>query len=201
MPTSIMILDDFLNEPYELRNAALSLNYLEEPGNFPGRNSDKRIAINGMDGEISNLVGEPLRGMTAPHAHAKCRISLAKDKAKAKVHVDPSHWSGILYLSRPEDCRGGTEFFRNRASGLERTAYNDEEAKMYGYNSLNEMVDNIGKDSLDDSKWEMTMRVPMRFNRLILFRPWLWHTAGESFGDNLENGRLTYLMFYMSSRL
>ena len=62
------------------------------------------------------------------------------------------------------------------------------------------MVSSIGEDSLDDSKWEMTMRVPMRFNRLILLRPWLWHTAGESFGDTLENGRLVYLMFFESSR-
>jgi hypothetical protein len=28
----------------------------------------------------------------------------------------------------------------------------------------------------------------------------LWHTAGESFGDSLENGRLVYLMFFASAR-
>ena len=45
----------------------------------------------------------------------------------------------------------------------------------------------------------VTMRVPMRFNRLVLLRPWLWHTAGEAFGDSLENGRLIYLMFFASA--
>ena len=34
----------------------------------------------------------------------------------------------------------------------------------------------------------------MGFNRLILYRPWLWHSAGESFGDSVENGRLVQLM-------
>ena len=58
----------------------------------------------------------------------------------------------------------------------------------------------LGTDTMDDSKWEMTMRVPMRFNRLILIRPWLWHTAGESFGTTPENGRLVYLMFFESAR-
>ena len=48
----------------------------------------------------------------------------------------------------------------------------------------------IEKDSLDESKWECVMRVPMRFNRLVLLRPWLWHTAGPGFGDRAENGRL-----------
>ena len=40
------------------------------------------------------------------------------------------------------------------------------------------------------------MQVPMRFNRLVLLRPWLWHTAGPAFGDRPENARLVYLMFF-----
>ena len=54
----------------------------------------------------------------------------------------------------------------------------------------------IARDSNDASKWEMTMRVPMRFNRLVLLRPWMWHSAGEAFGSTLEDGRLVYLMFF-----
>ena len=38
--------------------------------------------------------------------------------------------------------------------------------------------------------------VPMRFNRLVLLRPWMWHSAGEAFGSTLEDGRLVYLMFF-----
>jgi hypothetical protein len=59
--------------------------------------------------------------------------------------------------------------------------------------------DIIEGESNDDSQWEMTMQVPMRFNRLILLRPWLWHTAGPAFGDSPENGRLVYLMFFRSA--
>ncbi|MDV3433907.1 hypothetical protein R1H25_00430 [Stenotrophomonas sp. C2852] len=46
----------------------------------------------------------------------------------------------------------------------------------------------------------MTMRIPMRFNRLLLLRPWFWHTAGPAFGDRPENGRLVYLMFFEQAR-
>ena len=60
-------------------------------------------------------------------------------------------------------------------------------------------ADIIEKDSVDDSKWELTTRIPMRFNRLVLLRPWLWHTAGPGFGDTPENGRLVYLMFFQSA--
>ena len=201
MPTSMIIVDDFLDNAQALREASLRLTYPPQEGMFPGRNSVERINIEGLAQQISRLVGEPLEAMPPPQSHGKSRITLAADKGKAKVHVDPSHWSGILYLSRPQDCRGGTEFFRHRATGTDRAPYNDREAAALGFPSAKQMVDDILKvDGTDDSKWEMTQRVPMRFNRLLLLRPWLWHTAGETFGDSLENGRLVYLMFFASSQ-
>jgi hypothetical protein len=35
----------------------------------------------------------------------------------------------------------------------------------------------------------------MRFNRLVLFRPLLWHSAGDGFGRSIEDGRLAQLLF------
>ena len=200
MPTSLIIVDDFFDNARGLREAALRLTYPPQQGMFPGRNSIERIDIEGLTEECSRLVGEPLEALTS-QSHAKCRITLASDVGAAKVHVDPSHWSGILYLSRPEDCRGGTEFFRHRATNSDRAPYDDAEARAMGHASAKQMVaDILARDGTDDAKWEMTMRVPMRFNRLVLLRPWLWHTAGENFGDSLENGRLVYLLFFASAR-
>ena len=66
-----------------------------------------------------------------------------------------------------------------------------------GLTSFDEVYTHIIERHANDAdKWEHLMRVPMRFNRLILLRPWLWHTAGPAFGDSLENGRLVYLMFF-----
>lgn len=201
MPTSMIIVDDFLDNAQALREASLRLTYPPQEGMFPGRNSVERIDIEGLAQQVSRLVGEPLEAMPPPQAHAKSRITLAADKGKAKVHVDAAHWSGILYLSRPQDCQGGTEFFRHRATNTDRAPYDDREAAALGYSSAKGMVDGIlERDGTNDSKWEMTQRVPMRFNRLLLLRPWLWHTAGENFGDSLENGRLVYLMFFASSQ-
>lgn len=199
MPTSLIIVDDFLETAQELRAAALRLTYPEQQGAFPGRNSLERINLDGLVPRVAHLVGEPLGLMSPPQSHGKCRITLARDVGRAKVHIDQSWWSGILYLSRPQDCRGGTEFFRHRRSGSERAPLDLREARAMGYESMQAAHhDIIERDSNDDAAWEMTMRVPMRFNRLVLLRPWLWHTAGEAFGDTLENGRLVYLMFFAS---
>lgn len=198
MPTSLIVVDDFFSNAQALREAAMKLTYPQAQGPYPGRNSQERINLEGLTEEVSRLVGEPLVAMDKDQAHGKCRIALGSDIGKAKVHVDASHWSGILYLSKPEDCRGGTEFFRHKETNTERAPYDDQEAfQRFGARSAHKWVEDLlDRDSLDDSKWEMTMCVPMRFNRLILLRPWLWHTAGESFGDAMENGRLVYLMFF-----
>ncbi|WP_448659861.1 DUF6445 family protein [Sphingomonas sp. CJ99] len=196
----MMIIDDFLENAEALRDAALRLDYPENAAAFPGRNSRQRINIDGLVEGCSQFLGEPLRPIEPRQSHAKCRITLAGDVGRASVHVDSAHWSGILYLSRPEDCRGGTEFFRHKPTGMDRAPLNDAEAHAHGYPSGPEMTQAIlEKDTLDPDQWEMTMRVPMRFNRLALLRPWLWHTAGEAFGDSLENGRLIYLMFFESA--
>lgn len=128
MPTSLIVVDDFFSNAKALRDAALKLNYPQVQGPYPGRNSVERINLEGLTEEVSRIVGEPLIAMDKDQAHGKCRIALESDVGKAKVHVDASHWSGILYLSNPEDCRGGTEFFRHKETDTERAPYNDQEA-------------------------------------------------------------------------
>ena len=199
MPTSLIIVDDFLDNAHELRNAGLRLHYPAVQGNYPGRNSAQVVHLESLDQAVPRRVGGRL--VPAPgQAHGKFRLTLAGDVGKAKVHVDASHWSGILYLSEPQHCRGGTEFYRHIPSNTDRGAYNDAEAQAMGYPSAKQMMADILEDTLDDSRWELTMRVPMRFNRLVLLRPWLWHSAGETFGSTPQDGRLIYLMFYASAR-
>ncbi len=201
MQTSLLIVDDFLDNPHELRAAALRLDYPDIRGYFPGRNSLQRVTVTGLDAEVSRLVGEPLVPLVEGNSHAKFRITLADDVGRGDVHIDPQAlWSGILYLSLPEHCEGGTDFFRHKRTGTERAPLNHQELAELGYETYDEMMEKmVVPESKDRSKWEHVMRVPMRFNRLVLLRPWLWHTAGPGFGDCLENGRLVYLMFYVSA--
>ncbi len=197
MTTSLIVVDDFLPDALAFREAALRLTYPEQEGAFPGRNSLERLEIEGLPEYISQLTGERLRPMAPAGSYAKFRITLASDVGRGKVHVDPGYWSGILYLSRAEDCQGGTDFFRHKRTNTDRRPMTPEEVAALGYASYDDSHrDIIERDGLDHTAWENSMTVPMRFNRLVLLRPWLWHTAGPGFGDNLESGRLVYLMFF-----
>ena len=199
MPLSFIVIDDFLSNADEFRDSALALDYPQREGEyFPGRNSVERLEIPGLDQAVSSIVQEPLRSLGPPTSHGKARIALGHEaQGWSKVHVDPAYWSGILYLTKDEDCRGGTEFFRHVPTNTHRVPDNAAGLARIGFGSYQALQDQIiDKDSLDPSKWERTMTVPMQFNRLVLLRPWFWHTAGPGFGDSIENGRLVYLMFF-----
>jgi hypothetical protein len=198
MVPHLFVIDDFLRNPEEVRAQALAMSY-SIGGRYPGLNSAQKLRIEGLDQVISALVREPVRApWTDDFSHGSCRISLASDDGPARIHIDQSHWSGILYLSRPEDCSGGTEFYRHKRTQTDRVPMDAESLKKVGYSSYEELQhDILDKDALDRSNWEHTMTVPMRFNRLVLLQPHYWHTSGPGFGDTLENGRLVYLMFFL----
>lgn len=200
---SFVMIDDFLENAIELRELALSLTYPVPPPAetyYPGRNSANRVVIDAVDVEASRILGERLRPALG-NAHGRFRIAMAGDQGRGGVHVDRCDWSGVLYLSRPEDCRGGTSFFRHRATRTERAPITQDELKAAGLGSNEELWDNlIRPDTNRPERWEEVMTAPMRFNRLILFKPWLWHNAGPSFGDSLQNCRLVYLLFYTLDR-
>jgi hypothetical protein len=198
MRASFLIVDDFLADPLAARRRALALGYDpgKKAGNYPGLMSDVPLDVGGMDATVSSLVGEPL--IAAPDTmHGHCRLTLKADKGVTGVHIDPCHYSGILYLSLPEHCRGGTEFFRHRRTGLEAVPHNIAAINAAGYDDINMLVEDVvNKDTRLPSKWERSFVAPMRFNRLILFSPWLFHNAAPAFGDRPENARLIQTLFF-----
>lgn len=202
MLPSLLIVDDFLKDPWAARRAALGLDYdpAAQHGNFPGRNSTAPLDTAGIDAAVSRLLGTRL-GPAPGTQHGHCRLTLKGDKGKSGVHIDPAAYSGILYLSAPEDCAGplagGTDFFRHKRTGLEAVPTDPALIAASGYGDINALVEDVvNKDTLLPAKWERTMRVPVRFNRLLLFSPWQFHNAAPGFGTRAENGRLVMLLFF-----
>ena len=197
MYPTVIIVDDFYPDPQKVREVALGFDYPEQDGNYPGRNSRQRLHIDGLDAAVSDILGQPVAGDTT-QAHAQFRITLAADQAKYHVHVDTGvHWSGVAYLSLPEHCEGGTDLFRHIETGAERAPINDEELALFNAETPQEAINRVmTADANDLSKWEKVMTLPMRFNRLVLFRPWLWHSATAGFGTTPEDGRLIQGLFF-----
>lgn len=202
MERSVIVVDDFLEQPDLLRAAALKQEYprLQNTPYFPGRNSKYPQPINGWTERIEALVGQRLTPVkeNAPFAHF--RLALDGDMGTKGVHVDKADWTCILYLTLPEHCQDGTHLFRHIATDSDRAPLTIEQCNEMGCKDFPEYWDKIlNADTNDRSKWELTMTIPMRYNRLVIIRPHQYHDAGLSFGDSVENGRLIYLSGFMNA--
>lgn len=202
MLPSLQIVDDFLRDPWAARRAALALEYdsAKQYGNFPGLNSSAPLDTRAVDAAVSRLLGVKL-GPAPGTQHGHCRLTPKGAKGRSGVHIDPAAYSGILYLSRPEDCAkpeaGGTDFFRHRRTGLEAVPQDAAKVAASGYGDINALIEDVvNKDTAYPGQWERVMRVPARFNRLLLFSPWQFHDAAPGFGTTPEDSRLVMLLFF-----
>ena len=212
MLKNLIVIDDFYGEPTKAREFALGLKY-PDPGpdvHYPGRNSAQSMAWPNMDQMFSQIVGEPL-AKRGELPHGFCRISLEGNvRTGCGVHIDHDcTWAGIVFLTLDDDCHDGLGFYRHREFKTERAPLTDEEAQeIYGEATREDVLrrlipwEGTEKQVFDGATgmdmWEQTMFVPMRFNRLVLFRGWMFHSGGIDFGDNINNGRLVQLFFWQS---
>ena len=198
MTPTFLVVDDFLSNVYQIRDAALKLNYPKHthPQLFPGRNASQKLNIQGLDSIICQLVGEKVIQATESTS-GHCRVALENEIGKHNVHVDPHQWSALLYLTLPEHCHGGTDFYKHIPTNMDRVPLNDMELNQLNFTSYYDVQNKIILPHTNQKKqWELTTHIPMRFNRLVIFRSWLYHNAGPAFGTNITNGRLIYPLFY-----
>jgi len=200
MKFNFLSVDNFYQDPDLVRKYALSLTY-PTPDNdhtYPGRNSKGIFYSQELHRQIESLVGRRLQYPDGEQA-GYFRISLSGDQYKQYIHVDPM-WdvAGVLYLNPPTQVipSAGTSFWSHKKLGFERVPATPVEGAMYGFNSYDSIREHlIYGDGLDPDKWEKYALIHMRYNRLVLFDPQLWHSHNENFGDTTETARLVQLFF------
>lgn len=193
-----LIIDDFFNDPLTIRKAALNQTFPDRPEKaiYPGRNADKPLQFDGLDQLVSQIVHEPVKA-TPKYSYGVPRIALEGDVAKQNIHVDFTYWSAVVFLTLDEHCQGGTHFFRHKPTGWDRAPVFPGEAERAGFVNADAAVKSIlDKDANNPDAWEKTMTLPMKFNRIVIFRGYMWHDAGISFGKTPEEGRLILPFFF-----
>lgn len=190
---AMLIIDEFLPDVDKVRSAALAEEYFR----FNGEEKYSAIrATPDMIESISNYLGVGLLP-AAPDGTGRYSCRLEGEKSKIDIHVDDCDWGGVLYLNLPEQCQGGTTLWRHKATGLDMWPNLAEQAKLkekYGIQDLRKFFFN--SEGLDRTRWEPAMTIPMKYNRLVLFQGRFFHSPAYGFGNSLENGRLTQVLFF-----
>ncbi|GLX37383.1 hypothetical protein Sros01_34560 [Streptomyces roseochromogenus] len=123
-----------------------------------------------------------------------CVQVVGKDECEPRPHTDSRtlcRYAAVLYLSpgTPKDC--GTSFYRQSLPG-----------GVLGGNQVlaphNNLVDALGTRFVPEDSFTEDVRVPHRYNRLLLYSANLIHSATGYWGTTLEDKRMTAVFFWMA---
>ena len=198
MRREIIVVDDFLKNPDAVREYALKQKFEAYGGkNWPGRDSDKCYGGEEMTKAISEVVGDQLT-IKSENKCSYFRNTRIGEYGSQNIHFDPNPglvWAGVLYLTPIFHPTAGTKFWKHKKTGWEKVPTNEEAIK-YGIKSHEDMFNFFNIEGNDESKWIETDNVGFKYNRLVMFNPFLWHSNGDFFGTTHEDGRLVQLFFF-----
>ncbi|MFM1897503.1 MAG: hypothetical protein RLZZ385_2577 [Pseudomonadota bacterium] len=194
-----IIVDDFYSNPDELVRVALkSLKEEDSPtGNYAGVMTTEYFLGAESREVFQKLTLEPSIN-SSTNANGRLRFTRANDSFKFHIHYDvdvQTRWAGVVYLSKNHPKTDGTCFWRHLRTGLEVAPNTPEGFAKYGWKDFNDLKAFLETEGLDESLWEKTFSIPYKYNRLVLFRPWLLHSPGPAFGDTLESCRIVQTLF------
>ncbi len=141
---------------------------------------------------------ERLLGKKVTLDYCLTRLNYAGEMPNNSVHTDDafSFFAYILYLNLPEQCKGGTAFWRHKKYGwTEMPSHNEvlrtgkSPARIYA--QLREDMNNL-------DAWEQVHLEEMAFNKLICFPCKQWHSRWPwaAFGSDKSDARLINVGFF-----
>lgn len=200
-----VVVDNFYKNPDEVRNLALNApvtRWDKVTYGFPMYRTAMDLNLDAVRAQISEIskdvwgygISEVPRFMT----------NLTKDDPLTKAdiskggapHCDQCILAAVVYLNTPEECSGGTAFYRHRKTGLEslpRHPFFEADVKQrivpiaqkFGCNSLREFAEEVvfAEDQFQKEAhmtesnefWEKLDDVAMAYNRLVFYEGKVFH--------------------------
>ena len=183
MKVNTIIVDDFYNDPDQVREFALNQDY-NISGNYPGKRT-KSFLDEGVKNAINSIMQYPGGGVTDWFLDENGdgytgSFQLCSCYERTWIHSDHHNmWAGVCYLSPDAPLSGGTALYRHKESGDRKHVEVD-----------------YGNDASDITKWEVVDRIGNIYNRLILYPGKLFHSSIDYFGTTTKDSRLIQTFFF-----
>ena len=201
------LLDDALANAGEVRERCLAkqdwaLGFPHTRESWPGRRAIPALEpgeLAPLEDKVRQATGAKKlwvqatpEGKTLNH---NCVQVVGEKESGARPHTDARslcRYAGVLYLTpgAPEDC--GTSFYRQRLPNGQ-----------LGGNTVNKPHDNLvqalGSRFVPPDSFVEDVRIPNRFNRLIVYSATMIHSATAYCGSVLADERMAAVFFWMGA--
>ena len=182
MRKSLIVVDNFYDNPDEVREFALSCEYAENLNYYKGYRSTKNYQFDNIKTVFESLIGEPIVSFPNEHSFNGC-FQITTAEHPQVYHCDTQKWAGIIYLTPEAPLCSGTRTYKSKITGCTNGEDpNIENSFVGGY--------------YDSTKFNLIDNIGNLYNRLIIMDARNIHSAGTYFGNSKETGRLIQLFFF-----
>jgi hypothetical protein len=204
---TIIVIDDFHPDAAALRNMVVSQQFKNEVG--PDGETYRNILklqpgceVEAMAPQVEameKLISAAFNGRKINTKLSFFRLDYAGEPTKSFCHADSicAKHAGILYLNEPDQCQGGTAFWRHIPLGLDMLP-TDAQMAIFGSDSPAAIHQTLTAETKNPDRWQQTGFVGMKFNRFAAYPSKMWHSRypHEAFGESNSTGRLVWVTFF-----
>ncbi len=200
------LFDDVLPNALAVRERCLAkqdwaLGFPHTGESWPGRRAIPALEAGELaliEARVAQATGaHSLRVQSTPEGKTlnhNCVQAVGANEAGARPHTDSlalCRYAGVLYLTpdAPDQC--GTSFYRQRMPNGQ-----------LGGNCVSKphtnLVEALGTRFVPPDAFVEDVRIPNKFNRLLVYSAAMIHSATAYFGNVLADERLTAVFFWMA---
>lgn len=186
----ILQFDNFAADALAVRDAVITGGFSTEQGPDGDLYTGiSRYPVPQWYERIAELIGKPII------PRLSCfRLNLKGELPHSWIHSDDicAKFASVLYLNLPEQCAGGTAFWKHKELEIDRLPAKEE---LKDWETFYLMIEQEWKDL---APWEQAGLEEMKFNRFITYPTSLFHSRFpfEGFGTGPSDGRLIWICFY-----
>jgi len=181
----VWTVDNFYENPDEVRNYALNQNYWDSGHGGVGWRTRKQFIFDGVKEKIESIMGAKITNWA--DVYSICGVFQAGFAGTPNVyHMDSQKYAAMIYLTPDAPYQAGTKVVANKKTGLFHLSQSD---------NLSDFFPNQ-ETFTDGTLFEDIDVFGNVFNRLVIFDSKCIHTACDYFGHSINTGRLWQMYFF-----
>ena len=184
MSLNTIVIDDFYENPVDVRNFALTLEY-EKNGIIPGFRSKYSLITNDLITKLDKIMS-PFHGkitnIEPDNSNGTFVYTTMNDMGWVHVDLEYRKWVGIVYLTPNAPVECGTSLYCHKKTK----------------NCFTNKTNLIKREDagVDPHQWDIVDNIGNVFNRLFIYPSHFYHNASDFFGSSLQDGRLVQTFFF-----
>jgi|TARA_B110000977_G_C10867119_1_gene412052 hypothetical protein len=181
---SIYTIENFYTDPDYVRQEALNMEWFDKKGNHPGKRTNPIKDIS-VKNKIETEINRTIIDWDADWNTYSGVFNLCTQQDRCWIHSDwGTTWACVIYLTPDAPLSSGTGLYKHNKTGF-RSPPKDKA-----------FADEIAKDGLDFTAWEVTDVIGNVYNRAVVYEGHYYHSAVQYFGHSPEYCRLHQTFFF-----